>query len=527
MATKDPVLTIRAKDKTKRAFRSVRRALGGLRKAVFSAKGAITALVGAAGFGLLIKRSFKLTDALAKTADKLGITTENLAALQHAGELTGVSTQNMNLALQRLTRRAAEAAQGTGEAVKALAELNINAVEFNKLPLEEQMFELADAMGTVENQADRVRIAFKLFDTEGVNLVNTLGQGKGALKDMMAEAQALGLAVNRVDAAKIEMANDAFTRIKGVVSGVANTIAVQLAPFLQVIADMLVNASIESEGFKGIILSGIESIVRGVGFMADAFRGLQLVWGTLKVVFVSLASFIVDKFASIDNTITSFLNKLPFVTATVSQTIIDMSATLSETVNTTMADFAILLEKPWPSTAVDTFFANVEAKSIAAAKVIAAQQGKMIKGNKSAGDALNKQEKFASGQSFKLSKELNVARTIANLPAAVSGAYKVGADIGGPIVGAAFAASAALFETRQIAAAKGSSLGGGGGGGGGASAPTVPAFPPAELNPIPPPTGPTEVSIIVDGTGKLDRDQAQEIADSLKELLQDGGTALI
>ena len=51
-------------------------------------------------------------DEQAKFADKIGISTDALGGLHHAADLTGVSTQNMNLGLQRMTRRVAGSGAG-------------------------------------------------------------------------------------------------------------------------------------------------------------------------------------------------------------------------------------------------------------------------------------------------------------------------------------------------------------------------------------------------------------------------------
>lgn len=67
------------------------------------------------------------------------------------------------MAMQRMTRRAAEAAQGTGEAQKAIKELGIDAVKFSNLSLEEKMYQLSDALQGVGNESDQLRIAFKLL----------------------------------------------------------------------------------------------------------------------------------------------------------------------------------------------------------------------------------------------------------------------------------------------------------------------------------------------------------------------------
>jgi hypothetical protein len=86
------------------------------------------ALIGAAtvgGLGALIDRSISAADAIGKTADKIGVGVEALQELRFAAKASGVEQQTLDMALQRFTRRAAEAAQGTGEAKDALAQMGI------------------------------------------------------------------------------------------------------------------------------------------------------------------------------------------------------------------------------------------------------------------------------------------------------------------------------------------------------------------------------------------------------------------
>ena len=80
------------------------------------------------------------------------------------------------MALQRFTRRAAEAAQGTGEAKDALAQMGIALRDQsgNLRSSEDLLGDVADAFARIEDPAERVRLAFKLFDSEGVALVNLL-----------------------------------------------------------------------------------------------------------------------------------------------------------------------------------------------------------------------------------------------------------------------------------------------------------------------------------------------------------------
>lgn len=270
----------------------IRRATGGLQsfsgqmaQVQRAASGMATKLLalvgiggGIAGIVAGVSRAAERVDLLAKTADKLGIGTEALAGFQHAAELTGVSVKQASTALQRMVRRIAEAAQGTGEAKKALEELGLSAAELGQLAPDQQFRRIADAMSGVTNQADRVRLAMRLFDSEGVALVNTLKLGADGLDAMTQQAGQLGLALSRVDAAKVEMANDAITRMQSVMSGVFNQLAVHLAPLLEEIANRFTNAAAAGDGLGATIGNLVDYGVRGVGFLADSWQGLIVVF---------------------------------------------------------------------------------------------------------------------------------------------------------------------------------------------------------------------------------------------------------
>lgn len=239
MAVQPIKIPITAIDRTKKAFQSVSRSLTLVRKALFNFKVGITAAVGAAGLGLLVKQSLESIDALGKTASKLGIATAELQKLRFASQLAGVETRTVDMAVQRFTRRLAEAANGTGEAKDALKELGIDAASLSRQPLEKQMLALAAAFENVEGSGDRVRLAFKLFDSEGVAFVNTLQAGEKALKDTFSEVDDLGIILSTNAVKGVESFNDSVVKLTTIFRGLINTVAAALAGPLQVLVEML------------------------------------------------------------------------------------------------------------------------------------------------------------------------------------------------------------------------------------------------------------------------------------------------
>lgn len=274
-----------------------------------------TALVTAAvaGLSVLVKSQFSTIDALAKTSDKLGITTEGLAGLQFAAEQTGVKTKTMDMALQRMVRRLSEAAVGTGEAQGALKELGIDATEIVKLPVDEQFKTIADAMSKVSTQADKVRLGFKLFDSEGVALVNTLSLGRDGLEEMTKKAKQFGAALSREGAAKVEETNKSFGEFVLLLKGATTQIAVQLAPFVTALLDKLVALGSSGESMAKKVSGAFEKILKAMAKTSDFFAVVQAGFFALRAAVMKGLSLIVDGIKILIEGVVFLLNKLPTV----------------------------------------------------------------------------------------------------------------------------------------------------------------------------------------------------------------------
>ena len=227
----------------------IKRAMGATRKSLKAAATDIAKVLGGtmaaavSALALATRQGLKSVDDLAKASDKLGLTTEALQGLRRAAELTGVASNTLDMGIQRMTRRVSEAAKGTGEAKDALLELGLSAQRLNQLSPDKQFQAIARAMGDVTNQSDRVRLSMRLFDSEGVALVNTLKLGEQGLQDIQREIEAYGLGISRVDAAKVERANDAFSRASAILGGIGQQLAVEVAPLLEIITNRFLESA--------------------------------------------------------------------------------------------------------------------------------------------------------------------------------------------------------------------------------------------------------------------------------------------
>lgn len=380
MAANPVRIPISAEDQFSRVFGKASKGLSSIgtaaaQTAIKVAKiGVAFATAGTAAAAALTKMSMESIDNLAKTADKIGATTEALSGLRHAAELTGVSSNTLDMAMQRLTRRVSEAAEGTGEAKGALIELGINAAALEKLPLDVQMNVIADAMQGVGSQADRVRIAMKLFDSEGVSLVNTLAGGSESLKAMAAEAEHLGITISRVDAAQIEQANDAVTRAQGVFTGLGNQLATAFSPLIQEVADSFRQAALDSEDFGSIGQRVVNNLVGAYGKLLDGLFFMRLGFRQLSVKLLEVTKIILEK---LDPAFQFIIDKYNKVAKVLGMDLIDvgkiskMIDNMDGAIALGLKDVEEMLNQPLPSVGIQATFDEIVASSRRMAEEIA------------------------------------------------------------------------------------------------------------------------------------------------------------
>ncbi len=244
-------------NKTQREIRKntqkMRKSMERVEKATRGIRNAIIAL----GSVATLRAMVRMGGAIAKTEEnagrlsiRLGIAVEQLTALQHAAEQSGLTVQTFNMGLQRMVRRISEAGIGIGEARGALEELGLGFKELALLPVEEQLAAIADAMKAVERGTNRVRLAQKIFDSEGVAFVQILAEGSAGMARLTEEARTLGLVVSQDAADAAIKFSDEMSRFTGAIAGAARKI---VDSFLPALGDMLRVFNNISDARKGAL----------------------------------------------------------------------------------------------------------------------------------------------------------------------------------------------------------------------------------------------------------------------------------
>lgn len=250
MADQQLKIDLTAKDKTAAAFRALNNRLAATRSAAMAVGGAIGKVTLAAsalgaGFAVATKKALSFADNIAKTADKVGISTTALQKYRYAADLAGVSSQELDNALRKLQQSAGEATtKGTGAAFDAFNQLGLGAdLAAGKLEDGEVRFRaVVQALEKVENQSQKAALAAAVFGGRmGPQLVNLLNQGIAGLDKTGKRAEELGLIISEELTRNSEKAIDTITELQTTLKTKLVATLVEAAPAINEFGQELLN----------------------------------------------------------------------------------------------------------------------------------------------------------------------------------------------------------------------------------------------------------------------------------------------
>jgi lambda family phage tail tape measure protein len=205
------------------------------RRARIAARVMATAAV-AAGVAM-VRSGLQTIDAQAKLAASLDTTTASIQVLARAGDLAGVSMGENQQATIQLTKRLSQAATGTGPAVAALDRLGLSAADLAKLPVDQKIATIQEAIERLIPATAQAAVSSQLFGDRAGLIFSRIDSA--TLRQATQDVQDFGVALSEQDAAQVQRTNDALSRMGLLWRGISNQLAVAAAPALEAIADAM------------------------------------------------------------------------------------------------------------------------------------------------------------------------------------------------------------------------------------------------------------------------------------------------
>ena len=250
----------------------VSRVLGSMGPAGIAAAAGVGALVLA--LGAMLRTSRQATqdmDALVQASERLGIGIESLQELREVARLNRVEVSTMEIAVQRLGRRMGEVARGgAGEVKQAFDELgvSITTADGQLKTVDEILPEVADGLAGVEDGTVRLSLAQKLFDSEGVVMVNVLQAGSRALEEQRQRARDLGIVWDEELVRRGAELNREMDTLATVIDRQLKAAFIELAPaitaVLGLLADIATQISDVVNAMRGVASLGLDQVERQI-----------------------------------------------------------------------------------------------------------------------------------------------------------------------------------------------------------------------------------------------------------------------
>jgi hypothetical protein len=212
--------------------------------------------------------------------------------MRFAADRAGVDMATFDMSMQRAGRRIGEfIAVGRGEAAPILEAMGFTREQLKTMgSIEDIMPQIADKIAGIEDPMVRNAVAMKLFDSEGVKLVQLMDQGAEGMEKMREEARKLGGVIGADSAKAAEVFKDKMTNMKAALSGVRNTIGSALLPafnrLLQAFSDLIVENGPQIKAFAEAFAENLPEVI---GMLITSFKVLAAILGPIVSVMGFLA----------------------------------------------------------------------------------------------------------------------------------------------------------------------------------------------------------------------------------------------
>ena len=242
----------------------------------------------AVGIGAAIKQAADRADELAKAAQKAGVEIEKFSKLNFAAALSDVSTQQLQNAFTSLSKRIVDESSKASQALESLGIKTRDA--YGQLrPSDDILTDISGLFASFKDGATKAALAQELFGKSGVALIPLLNSGADGLREMTAEAEALGLVVSGSLGESSQQLNDNVTRISSAFAGFGNQLAEQVVPALADVSGGFVDF-VKDSGAVYIAADGVVNVMKGIVIAASLVKqGMDVIARSIIGVFETAA----------------------------------------------------------------------------------------------------------------------------------------------------------------------------------------------------------------------------------------------
>ena len=210
------------------------------------------------GIAKTVTETVQWADDLATLSVQTGISTDRLQEMEYMANLVDVDVETITGSMAKMTRNMSSAADGSGAAADAFAELGVSVTDADgNLRDSQSVFnDVIDALGALENPTQRDATAMAIFGKSAQELNPLIAAGSDALADYAQEAHDVGYVVGEESLTPLLGMSDALDRINKAGDEIKRTVVAAFSPAFVKALEQIVPAVQEIAKAVGDLLNG-------------------------------------------------------------------------------------------------------------------------------------------------------------------------------------------------------------------------------------------------------------------------------
>lgn len=281
-----------------KASRSAKRDMKRIAGSVKTATTAITAAgaaatAAAAGVIAFTNNAAQNAKEMQRQAQLANTSAEEFQRLAYASNTVGLEQDKLSDILKDVNDRVGDfLTTGGGEMAdffeKIAPRIGMTADEFRNLSGPQALQKFYDGLEKANLSQAEMVFYMESMANDATALIPLLRDGGAGFAEMADEADRLGIVLSELEIARLEEFAGQFDRLASIFGSMSNILASELAPYMSVLADELVEAAGGADGLRSALPGAIRSSVEAIGPLLNglhmariAIEGLQAASGTV------------------------------------------------------------------------------------------------------------------------------------------------------------------------------------------------------------------------------------------------------
>lgn len=205
-------------------------------------------------------------DNIDKMSQKLGLSRESFQELDFVLSQSGTDINSFQTGMKSLLTNMDKVIEGNEAATENFDKLGVSVqnADGTMRSQEEVFFDTVKAFQSMEDSAEKSRLAQELFGKQGQEILPLLNAEAGSLEDMREQAHELGLVMSDEAVDSAVKFTDTLDQLKRGLSATKNSIGAALLPIVQKFADKLIKLLPTIQKFVEKLLPPIENLSEAV-----------------------------------------------------------------------------------------------------------------------------------------------------------------------------------------------------------------------------------------------------------------------